>query len=134
MLYYKAGYTYQLAKTVWRHTEIITGADHKTDFVSLGANGLLIIVAGYAWDGASGPVIQSPDTMRASLFHDALYQLIRLGHIGVIWRDTADKLYRQICIDAGMPHPRAQAHYMALKAFGGYASLIEAEPKLLVAP
>ena len=37
----------------------------------------LYISKGYSWDGPSGPAIDTPDWIKASLVHDALYQLIR---------------------------------------------------------
>ena len=45
-------------------------------FLSL-KEGLLIIKKGYAWDGASGPVIQTETLIDASALHDALYQILR---------------------------------------------------------
>ena len=45
--------------------------------MSLNESGCLQIAAGYAWDGASGPTIDTRNSMIASLVHDALYQLIR---------------------------------------------------------
>lgn len=134
MIYYKSGYKYQLEETAYIQTGIKPQEKITTRFITLMPNGLLIIVRGYAWNGADWPVIQTDDTVEASLYHDALYQLIRLGSLCSLWRDAADRLYRKVAIDAGMPHVRAQSHYIALKLFGEPASLIDAEPKILVAP
>ena len=63
-----------------------------TDFISLSKNGTLRIKAGYAWDGPSGPTIDTKSSMRGSLFHDALYQLLRMKLIsGETNRRKADK-------------------------------------------
>lgn len=134
MMKFRGGYRYQLAETLSHQTDIVTGSEHKTQFVTLGATGLLTVASGYAWNGASGPAIQSLDTMRASLLHDACYQLIRLGYISANWKDVVDCLYRAVCLQAGMPHARAEMHYLALQQFGHAATLISAEPKILLAP
>ena len=57
-------------------------------FVSLETNGRLRTEARYAWDGAD----LCPDVkavMRASLAHDAVYQLIRKGRLPRKWRAEA---------------------------------------------
>jgi hypothetical protein len=48
-------------------------------FLSLSPHGVLSIRKFYAWDGHSGPTIDTRDFMRGSLIHDALYQLMREG-------------------------------------------------------
>jgi hypothetical protein len=105
------------------------GVLEDTDWLALDGEGLLTIRAGYAWDGASGPVLHTPDNMRASLIHDAYYQLIRLGLIYAAYRAAADRVYRRVCIESGMTEARAQSHYNALRLFGA-----ESEPIVLVAP
>ena len=44
-------------------------------------DGILFVKTGYAWDGASGPIINTRDTLVASLVHDVLYQAMRLNLI-----------------------------------------------------
>ena len=39
----------------------------------------VIVRRGYAWDGASGPTIDTKDSMKATLIHDVLYQVMREG-------------------------------------------------------
>jgi hypothetical protein len=36
---------------------------------------------GYAWNGPSGPTLDTRNFMRGSLVHDALYQLMREGRM-----------------------------------------------------
>jgi hypothetical protein len=45
--------------------------DHNlnTSFISLTTDGMLIISEHYAWDGASGPAIDTKDILRASAVH-----------------------------------------------------------------
>ena len=132
---YRAGYKYQLAENEYYQSDIMPVpvlAD--TDFLALDGEGLLTIRAGYCWDGASGPVIHTPDNMRASLIHDAYYQLIRLGLVHFAYRAAADRVYRRVCIEDGMSEARAQSHFLALRLFGGAAAMVESEPAVLSAP
>ena len=98
--------------------------------ISLGTDGLLIIKKGYAWDGPSGPTIDTPNFMRGSLVHDALYQLMREKLIPQDHREYADKLLREICIEDGMSRIRAWWVYHSVR-LGGASS---AAPDLLQVP
>ena len=69
----------------------------KTPFIEL-TGGRIIIKKGYAWDGASGPTIDTKSSMRASLVHDALYQLIRLKLLPFSYKAIADKNFYNICL------------------------------------
>jgi hypothetical protein len=120
---YRGGYKYQLAETFFLQTDIRPGADIITSYVLLSRDGALCILSGYAWDGPSGPAPDTPDFMRASLVHDALYQLMREGHLDPAeWRDDADKLLRTLCIEDGMPHLEAELAYMAVRGFASVAA------------
>ena len=79
----------------------------------------LWIFKGYRWDGPSGPAIDTENAMRASLVHDALYQLIRLGHIPPETRKTADQLFLKILKEDGVSFPRRWRFYLAVRCFGG---------------
>ena len=60
MIQYKAGYKYQLTKD---HTEQLAIKPERlilTGYLKLTPNGVLTIRAGYAWDGPSGPAIDTP--------------------------------------------------------------------------
>jgi hypothetical protein len=91
----------------------------KTDYLQLDADGLLQISKGYAWDGPSGPTIDTLDFMRGSLVHDALYQLIRLKKLPFRYKAYADLLLKKMCLEDGMPNFRANYVYQAVKLFGG---------------
>ena len=84
-------------------------------------DGVLIIKKGYMWDGPSGPTIDTEDFMRASLVHDALYQLIREDVLPAKYRKKADKLLLAICKEDGMPYFRRQYVYQAVRWFGEMA-------------
>ena len=55
---------------------------------------VLTIYPRYAWDGPSGPTFDTPTNMRASLFHDALCQLINDSLLDKKYRKYADELLR----------------------------------------
>jgi hypothetical protein len=85
-------------------------------------NGYLNINKGYAWDGPSGPTIDTRTFMEASLVHDALYQLMRQGKASRDLRIEADRLLRQMCIEAGMSKARAWYVYRSVRMFGKKAT------------
>jgi hypothetical protein len=107
----------------------------QTAFIELYTEGNLTVKAKYAWDGPSGPTIDTKNFMRVHLVHDALYQLMREKHIGIEKRDDADKLLRQHCIKDGMSSLRAWIVYKAVKWFGEKSALLsEKHTKLIYAP
>ena len=95
---YRADYKYQLANDYKISISIKPHSSIVTDFIDLATNGNLLVRKGYAWDGPSGPVIDTEENMRASLVHDALYQLMRNGKLSSrTHRKAADKLFKEIC-------------------------------------
>lgn len=82
-------------------------------------DGLITIRAGFVWDGPSGPTIDSPSSMRASLAHDILYAFIRAGAMKD--REAADKELYRIAVEDGMWCWRASMWYYSLRAFGRFA-------------
>ncbi len=96
-------YKYQLLRKSYTVQIAIRGKSIKTDFVRLTAKGKLTIKEGYAWDGPSGPTIDTRTFMRASLIHDALYQLMRLKRLDYRkHRRSADDLLKKHCLEDGM--------------------------------
>jgi hypothetical protein len=117
---YRDGYKYQLKQDyTLTNSGILPNASIDTQFIKLDASGVLWIRAGYAWDGPSGPTIDTKNFMRGSLVHDALYQLMREGHLDLtIHRDPADRLLQTLCLEDGMNQLRAWWVYEAVKRFG----------------
>jgi hypothetical protein len=72
---YRSGYKYQLVDASSVEVNIRPAAQIDTDYIALTADGLLTVKKSYAWDGPSGPTIDTKNFMRGSLVHDALYQL-----------------------------------------------------------
>lgn len=121
---YTEGWKYQLAEDYNIQTGILPRVPGLTGnrWVSIDPDGTLHIREGYAWDGASGPAIDTRNIMRGSLVHDALYQLIRLGTLTAADREKADKLFRDICREDGMSAFRAAYVYAAVRLLGGVAT------------
>jgi hypothetical protein len=86
--------------------------------VELHENGTLIIRPGYNWDGPSGPAIDTESAMRASLAHDALYDLIDRGLLASRHRKAADEVLHRLALEDGMPWWRALYFYLAVRLFG----------------
>lgn len=97
-------------------------------------SGWATIYPGYAWDGASGPTFDTLSSMRGSLWHDLLYQLIRLGYIYPKFKKYADVLMTVIMKQDKMWVWRADLWEWGVKHFAGHAILPSAERKELVAP
>lgn len=129
---YTEGYKYQLAKDYETRIPIFPRDHISTEYVILSASGDLIIKRGYAWDGPSGPTVDTKNFMRGSLVHDALYQLIREGHLDC--KDRADALLRQMCLEDGMSDIRAWWVYKGVQGFGKGATLPSAIKPILYAP
>ena len=120
---YKGGYKYQLRETYTVFISIKPSVPILTQYIDLYTDGRLVIKEGYAWDGPSGPTIDTQTFMRGSLVHDALYQLMRENYLSRIeYREEADKILRQLCLEDGMWHIRAWWVYWGVRFFGGPAS------------
>ena len=115
---YRRGYKYQLAETYSLQTALRTGVAIITPYVDLDVAGTLTIREGYAWDGASGPAIDTRNFLRGSLVHDTIYQLIRLGLLPRAAKDTADLELVRICEDDGMCAARRWWVYKGVHNFG----------------
>ena len=132
---YRSGYKYQLTEEYSVQTDVIPKIEIQTNFIDLDLSGHLVIRCGYAWDGPSGPTIDTPDFMRGSLVHDALYQLMRAGKISKArWRDAADRLLRTMCRDDGMGFIRAWVVYQGVRRFGDPSASPESRKEVRTGP
>ncbi len=112
-------YKYQLVQDHEIQINIIPPRDLIFEFVVLTSQGKLYIKKNYAWDGPSGPTIDTRNFMRGSLVHDALYQLMRLGALDYkVYRQRADELLRDICREDGMSSFRSWYVYQGVRLFG----------------
>lgn len=139
-IYYKSGYKYQLDADYWLQVDILIGPEFERGnyYVNLRpitkGGCMLRVRAGYAWDGPSGPTIDTKTFMRGSLVHDALYQLIREGYLDPSYRKYADNLLKEICREDGMSWLRAQWVYLGVSKFGSDAASTSNIKKVEEAP
>lgn len=133
-LYFKSGYKYQLTRDYRIELEVIPFRPICLPFISMYTAGDMVIKSGYAWNGASGPTLDTKNTMAGSLVHDALYQLIRLRLIDPKYKEYADRVLKEICIEDGMCPGRATVWYQAVRVFGWKSCEPDAEPREEIAP
>jgi uncharacterized protein DUF1353 len=132
---YRSDYKYQLAEGYKIKVLIRPKADIKTDFIDLDIAGNLLVKKAYAWDGPSGPVKDTKENMRASLVHDALYQLMRNNQLNTrTHRKTADIQFLLICKEDGVSSRTANLWYRGLRRFGKPAASPENKKKIVRAP
>lgn len=132
---YKSGYKYQLKKTYSVVIDLKPAALIDTDYIRLDTDGKLTIAKGYAWDGPSGPTIDTLTFMRGSLVHDALYQLMRENHLDHnVHREAADRILQQLCLEDGMWPMRAWWVYQAVRRYANPAADPSDKRPLTTAP
>lgn len=122
---YKKGYKYQIVEEYVVDIPIHPETDiaSPTGYIALTSRGKLTIAKGYAWDGPSGPTIDTLDFMRGSLVHDALYQLMRENLLDKdSYRNPADRLLQSMCIEDGMNRVRAWWVYHGVSLGGDPAA------------
>jgi hypothetical protein len=115
--YRERKYKYQLVEDYIVKIDLI-GYSIDKDFFKLDIDGTLTIKTGYAWDGPSGPTIDTPDFMRGSLIHDVLYQMIREYLLPFDCKDKADEILRDICEEDGMSGVRSHYVFWAVQMYG----------------
>ena len=93
-------YEYQLMDDYIIQIDIKPIQNIEFNFLSLSSDGILNIRKTYAWDGPSGPTIDTRDFMRGSLVHDALYQLMRLQALDCkLYRKRADEILKGVLVN-----------------------------------
>lgn len=106
-----------------------------TGMLTLTPGGLLRIRKRYAWDGPSGPVVDRSSTLRASLVHDALYQLMRAGFLDRdLCQEPADRVFQRIYLEDGGWKWLGAVYYRGLRAFGRKSTLGVRRRPVLTAP
>lgn len=123
------GYKFELMK--YEHT-VLKGVfpDTPTNHVWCWINkNNLFVRENYAWDGATGPTWQDSKNKRGSLVHDALYQLMREGHLGFGYRKLADQELIRICKEDGMSGFRAWYYMLAVRTFGSFTVKLSDKPR-----
>lgn len=131
---YRGGYKYVLAEPYGVQTAVIPATRISRWWFSLDSTGYLLVAAGYAWDGPSGPAIDTPSFMRGSLIHDCLYQQLREGLLPQAWREVADRELVRICREDGMSRLRAWWVYHGVRLGGGPAARPSGSSPILRVP
>ncbi len=134
---YREGYKYQLNQAYQVQLDHIRppDVDIVAPLITLTKDGLLTIKYGYAWDGASGPTRDTKDTMRASLVHDALYQLCRMGLLSAeMWRGEIDDVFKRILETDGMGRVRRWVWHRAVRRFASKGASRAGSRPVQVAP
>lgn len=109
---YRSGYKYQLAadETILlpdiplvsgKVLKAPRGYDIDTQFIRLTPEGKLTAKNGYAYDGPSGPTLDSKYCMRGPLYHDEGYQLMREKRLPLEFRPYFDALMYIIILEDG---------------------------------
>lgn len=133
-IHYKSGYKHQLVSTYEIRTTIFPPQNIEVPgFIELSRDGLLVVKEKYAWDGATA-IIDTKYNLRASLVHDALYQLMREELLSRDQRVAADKLFRKLCVEDGVFPIIASGYYWALRKFGAAAVNSQKESEVKSAP
>ena len=132
-IFFTKGYKYRLEEQYTTQTNII-GYSIKTDYIKLSVVGVLTLQKGFAWDGPSGPAIDTLDFMRASCEHDAFYKLMRMGLLPISERKNADLLLKKTCIEDGMSNFRANYVYFGVHALASSAANPKNKKKIITAP
>ena len=131
---YSPGYKYQLRENYSVIVDI-QGENVDSDFIELSEDGTLVIKKGYAWDGPSGPTIDTFDSMRGSLIHDALYQAMRdYGLDRDKYKSIADNEFKKVCLEDGMSWLRSFYFYWGVRAFGKNSTEPSGGYQVVVAP
>lgn len=100
---YKEGYKYVLNDDYTVFTGIHPPQDIVYPFFTIGEDGWLRVKAGFAWDGASGPTLDSRSSMRPSLVHDCFCQAAKERKIDYkAFAPQYNALFRRMCVEDGM--------------------------------
>ena len=92
----------------------IRGFFYASDFVEL-TETQLILREGYQWDFGTGPVVNTPAVVYASLAHDAMFDFIDDGVIPESERKLVDLWFRDLLAEAGMSWFRRNYIYWGVR-------------------
>jgi hypothetical protein len=123
-IHYRDGYKYQLDEDHIKQTPFVGMAFRIDGYGELRQDGLLHIFRGYAWNGASGPTVDTEETIAPSAEHDFLYQGIESGRLPESMRNEVDDFFHRRLLECGMKKRpwmrfRAWTWRKFVGAFGG---------------
>jgi len=131
-------YKYMLLVDLYIYVRFLKGYTVNAKYFSL-VDGILTAKRGYKWDGPSVPwpfiiitrILGMPQFLRASLFHDVIYQMLREGQLlGGVYdrkqhkklRYLGDKIIYLVGRADGMKMIRIRPVYRTLRMVGGRAA------------
>ena len=129
-------YKYQTCETLVFLTDICPNEDIIHPYFTIQKDGMVTVNAGYSYDGASGPSIDTKSFMRGSLIHDVFFQAhqFRLG-LPIDWMPKANDLLIRICKEDGMSSIRCWWVHKAVTMFGrGLPKDLNPFEEVLIAP
>ncbi len=88
-------------------------------------NGIMTVKSGYAWDGASGPTIDTKNSMRASLVHDCFWQLVRENKLPSDYLHVSNKVFHRHLLEDGMSKFRARYWYWAVSLYASIVTVLK---------
>jgi len=131
---YQKGFKYQLTENMVCFIPALQKYGKLScDFITL-SDGHLMLLKGFAWDGASGPTIDTLSSMRGGAVHDALYKLIRLELLPPEVKEIADDILEFVCVKDGMWEWRAGVWHRAVDKLADAAADPRNKKKVHIAP
>ena len=128
--------SYRVEKDWDYQTGIATSRIIHTEYIDLEC-GWLRIKKGFCFE-PSGPAMywpfNRPSGMRGYCAHDAIYWLIRNGHLEKHWKGSADRLMRKIHKEDGYPIMLAKIAYQAVDNMADWAIDPKNRVKVQTAP
>jgi hypothetical protein len=110
-------YKYRLTDDYMVGIEVPQEISVETEWASL-HNGLLVLTKGYMWNGPNF-VRDTVDALRASLVHDAGYNLMAEGLLKKKpWKKVFDKAFYRVLRKDGMGWFMAKVYFRAVRIFG----------------
>lgn len=116
-------YKYELSSDLKMNIGIY-GFEVKHKFFTLDKDGNLVIFKSYKWDGVSGPMIDTKNSMIGGCVHDALYQMIRLGLLSKLLKSKMDEVMMELFKRCGMWEFRAEYAYYGVAVFGHKSCIV----------
>lgn len=117
-LYMIDGFRYQLAKDFVIQIPIKLNHGIYDEYHTINRDGLLTLKRGFAWDGPSGPTINTKNSQIPAAVHDALYRMIRNDALPYSMKEVADQIFYEMLMHFGMSKFRAWIWWLGVHLFG----------------
>lgn len=108
-----------------RYETPVHGFRAAAEGAALDSDGALVCRDGFVWDLGSGPALNTPGMVYASLAHDAFYDMMNAGSLPWSQRKKVDAFFKQQMKDFGVPwlvrgwrHGAVRLFYRAWSALG----------------